>query len=56
MVKIIIETDNEAFDAYSGTTEVGRILNIIANDFSSGHPKTTYNDINGNKAAYVTVK
>lgn len=55
MIKIIIATDNEAFEGSNGTYEVARILGIISKDFSEGRQKMKYNDINGNEVAYVTI-
>lgn len=54
MVKIIIETDNAAFEE-RGNNEVARILSIISKDFYDGIQKMKYNDINGNVIAYVTI-
>ncbi len=53
-VKIIINTDNNAFADNNYGFEVSRILRKIATDFYiNGYGRDTYSDINGNKAATV---
>lgn len=52
MIKITIETNNEAFKKNFGG-EVSRILKEIARDFEiTGGSRVKYQDINGNTVAY----
>ena len=59
MITITIKTDNDAFADGNKEIEVARILQEIAKDYAGGYAvrmtstRTTYNDINGNKAATV---
>lgn len=53
MVKITIETGNQAFQDGNYGSEIARILRKIADNFENGNAKWQYNDINGNPVCKV---
>ena len=54
MINVRIETENEAFQDGNWGIEVARILKKIAKDFEETESsRASYNDINGNKVAFL---